>query len=165
MSQKPTSINIVFPHQLHKHLLPSSSTSLKHNLELELIPSPLFINTEEELQTFFKPDKKKFFQTSFYKQQRKKRKILIDAEEKPIGGKWTYDTENRKKYPKKKQPPIVHFPEATSYHKEAKIYTDKYYSKNLGDLDDQIYYPISHKSSQKWWRQFLEFRFFDFGIG
>ncbi len=146
---------------LAKRLQESCDT---YDIDLKTIPSPLFINTEEELQSFFKPDKKKFFQTSFYKQQRKKRDILIDSDDKPVGGKWTYDTENRKKYPKKKQPPAVHYPEVTDYHIEAKVYTEKYYAKNLGDIDDQVYYPISHKASQKWWKQFLELRFFDFGI-
>jgi deoxyribodipyrimidine photolyase-related protein len=136
----------------------------RHNIKLNLFPSPLFINSEVELQSFFKPEKKKFFQTSFYKQQRKARNILIDPDQKPLGGKWTYDTENRKKYPKGKQPPIVNFPESTRYHKEALEYTLKHFPDNLGTLDNNSYYPISHAESKKWWKQFLEFRFFDFGI-
>ncbi|MGB5499982.1 MAG: cryptochrome/photolyase family protein [Maribacter sp.] len=59
--------------------------------------SPLFLNTKEELSAFFRNDKKKYYQTSFYKEQRKKRNILIEADGKPSGGKWTFDTENRKK--------------------------------------------------------------------
>ena len=51
----------------------------------------------------FLKDKKKFFQTSFYKSQRKKFNILIEQNGKPTGGDWTYDVMNREKYPKDKK--------------------------------------------------------------
>ena len=79
---------------LEKHI---NSTS--KDIEIEWYESPLFINSKEELKSFFKPKKKKFFQTSFYKAERKNRDILMVGGE-PEGGKWTYDSENRKKYPK-----------------------------------------------------------------
>lgn len=41
--------------------------------ELLLLESPMFLNTTTSLkENFFKPTKKSFFQTTFYKQQRKK---------------------------------------------------------------------------------------------
>ena len=64
--------------------------------------SPLFINTPNELTSFFKVEKKKYHQTTFYTDQRKKRNILLDNNGGPTGGKWTFDSENRKKYPSKK---------------------------------------------------------------
>jgi deoxyribodipyrimidine photolyase-like uncharacterized protein len=47
----------------------------------------------QENQIFFNPSKKKYFQTSFYKLQRKKMNILMIGEN-PKGDKWTYDDEN-----------------------------------------------------------------------
>ncbi len=44
--------------------------------------SLLFLNSKEDLATFFKKDKKKYHQTTFYTEQRKKRNILIDADGK-----------------------------------------------------------------------------------
>ncbi len=73
-------------------------------LAITKLPSPLFINTPEEIDTYF-ANKKRFFQTDFYKNQRQKRDILLDAAGNPIGGKWTFDDENRLKYPKDKTPP------------------------------------------------------------
>ena len=35
---------------------------------------------------------------SFYQKIRTKMNILIDENNKPIGGKWSYDEENRKKF-------------------------------------------------------------------
>ncbi len=132
-------------------------------IALKLYPSPAFINTKEDHAAFFKPTKKKFFQTQFYKQQRESLRVLIEADGKPSGGKWTYDTENRKRYPAKKTPPTVHFPEKTKYHEEAETYVNTYFSENPGALDESIRYPIDFEASYAWLEQFLDFRFAEFG--
>ena len=125
--------------------------------------SPLFLNTKEELQHFFKPEKKKFFQTEFYIDQRKKRHILVDEKGAPLGEKWSFDAENRKKYPRDKVPPSIEYPEADSFYHEAKRYVDKYFSKNPGKLSDGPLYPTNHETTRKWFRHFLHNRFAEFG--
>ena len=76
------------------------------DVELSIHENPL-LYVIERLRNLFRADKKIFFQTTFYKQQRKKLDLLMDKEGQPIGGKWTYDIENRKKYPKDKKPPKI----------------------------------------------------------
>jgi deoxyribodipyrimidine photolyase-related protein len=44
---------------------------------LQRYPSPQFLNNEEALTSFFRLDRTSFFQTTFYKQQRIKRNILL----------------------------------------------------------------------------------------
>ena len=126
--------------------------------------NPQFLNTKEDLAHFFRPDKKSFFQTTFYKQQRKKLGILIDEDQKPEGGKWTYDSENRKKYPKNKVPPAIHFPEESEFWNEAVDYTAAMFSDNPGQLSKSRYYPVTHQEALDWFEQFLTYRFYDFGI-
>ncbi len=123
-----------------------------------------FINAKEDLTGFFREDKKSFFQTTFYKQQRKKIGILIDKEHQPIGGKWTYDSENRKRYPKNKLPPAVNFPDKSELWNEAYEYTESKFSKNPGSISKNRLYPISHEEASDWLEQFLNYRFFDFGV-
>ena len=132
--------------------------------DIQLYENPHFLNTREELSHFFKSDKKSFHQTTFYKQQRIKRNILLEPDEKPKGGKWTYDVDNRKKFPKGKTPPPIHFPEANNYWLEAVEYVEQHFQNNLGELTPHGIYPLTHEASRKWLDQFLEFRFFDFGI-
>jgi len=133
-------------------------------LKLSTVNSPAFLNTKDDLSSFFREEKKSFFQTTFYKQQRKRLKILLDAEEKPIGGKWTYDTENRKKYPKGKIPPNIYFPNETEYWKEAIKYTEKHFGHNPGMITSDPIYPIDHQQAEEWFEQFLDYRFHEFGI-
>ncbi len=134
------------------------------NCKLHIFDSPLFLNTKADLSTFFRADKKSFFQTSFYKQQRKRLNILLDDQQQPLGGKWTYDSDNRKKYPKGKTPPNVYFPKPSPFWTEAVAYTEKHFKDNPGQITADPIYPISHRESEAWLQQFLEFRFFDFGI-
>lgn len=127
------------------------------------LASPLFMNTESDLKDFFRIDKKKYHQTTFYKDQRKKYSILINADGKPTGGKWTFDIENRKKYPLKKVPPQVKFPDSDEYYEEAKLYVNKYFSDHYGTLTKNPLYPTSFESTKDWLHQFFEHRFFEFG--
>ncbi|MFT6811279.1 MAG: deoxyribodipyrimidine photolyase-related protein [Saprospiraceae bacterium] len=137
---------------------------ISDKITVTLFKSPMFINSKEDLTSFFKKDKKSFFQTSFYKQERKRLKILVDADNNPEGGKWTYDSENRKKYPKEKVPPNIHFPESTDYWVESIAYTEKYFGDNPGELSKNPIYPYTYQQAEDWLDQFLEWRFYDFGI-
>lgn len=142
---------------LQKHM-----TSASTGMTIKWYDSPLFINTKKELSHLFKPSKKKLFQTSFYKEQRKTREILMTANN-PEGGKWTYDSENRKKYPKDKTAPTIQFPDKTEFHKEAEDYVNEHFGNHYGKLTDFAIYPIDYKSSTVWFEQFLEQRFHEFG--
>ena len=131
-------------------------------LQLEILESPLFINSREDLKDYFE-GKKSYHQTDFYKQQRISRNILMKAG-KPIGGKWTFDTENRKKYPKNKKAPSIHFPENSKYYDEARKYVEENFGDNYGKLSSYQLYPVTFDEAENWFNQFLELRFADFGI-
>jgi deoxyribodipyrimidine photolyase-related protein len=133
-------------------------------ISLECQENPMFLNTKEDLVSFFRKDKKKYHQTTFYKEQRKKRNILIDPDGNPVGGKWTYDTENRKKYPAKKSPPAIQFPDVDAYYEEAKEYVATHFSKHFGSLTSYALYPNSFETTKSWLQQFFEQRFMEFGV-
>ena len=140
-----------------------NKSAKKLNVSIEIFDNPQFLNTILELDSFFKNKEKKFFQTSFYITQRKKMKILLNEDDKPVGDKWSFDTDNRKKYPKGKIAPKINFPSKDTYYKEAKKYVNKYYENNYGNINEQINYPCTHSSAKKWLEQFIKFRFKEFG--
>ena len=78
------------------------SACKKNKIELKVYDNPNFLNTEKSVDNYF-CKKKTYFQTDFYTWQRKERNILIDKNGKPEGGKWTYDADNRAKFPVKKK--------------------------------------------------------------
>ncbi len=117
---------------------------LAQNCVLQICTSPQFLNDKNDLSSFFRSDKTSFFQTTFYKQQRIKRNILLDDQQQPQGGKWTYDTENRKKYPKGEMPRNIRLPSASIFWDEAVEYTETHFKENLGQLSEHRSYPITH---------------------
>ena len=135
----------------------------KYKIRLKRHQSPAFLNSLNDLKDFFKPTKKKFFQTSFYKQQRIKLGLLLDEDNKPSGGKWSFDQENRKKYPKNKLAPEIIYPKTDEYYQSAIKYVNEYFPHHLGELSDVQIYPHDFKSAKKWLQGFLSQRFEEFG--
>ena len=134
----------------------------KKNIKIENYNNPLFINNNEDLETFFRSDKKKFFQTSFYKKQRVKLDIMMIGD-KPEGGKWTYDDQNREKYPKNKIPPEIDYPKKDDNYNEALNYLNNNYKNNYGLIDDENIYPYNFQLAKKWLDDFFITRFYEFG--
>ena len=132
------------------------------NINVEVYDNPLFINKNEDLSLFFRSDKKKFFQTSFYKQQRLKLDVMMIGN-KPEGGKWTYDDQNREKYPKDKIPPTITYPEKNKIYTEAFNYVNDNFNNNYGKIDEEIIYPYNFKLAKEWLNVFLKTRFEEFG--
>ncbi len=137
-------------------------STAKTSVTIEDYDSPLFLNTEHEIENYFK-GKKRFYQTDFYTSERKKRKILLEADDKPVGGKWSFDTENRLKYPKNKIPPPTKLATANKFNTEAFAYTNTYFKNNYGELNT-VYYPCTFTDSEQWLQAFLQNRFAEFGL-
>jgi deoxyribodipyrimidine photolyase-related protein len=105
----------------------------------------------------------KYSHDEFYKYQRKKLDILVDSKDKPIGGKWSYDTANRLPLPKNhKVPPTVAKSLSNKYIKESINWVNKHFPDNYGSLDNFVY-PIDNKGAIKWLDKFLEERLGNFG--
>ena len=139
-------------------------TSTSEGIILNFIETPQFLNSLDQNSVFFKKDKLKYFQTSFYKSQRKRLNILM-IDDKPYGGKWTYDDENRKKYPAKKTPPDIKFPEIinSSFYQDSLKYINEDFKDNIGKLNKNFTYPTDHKEAKIWVENFLYERFLEFG--
>ena len=159
--QSIKSINIYDPEDnwLEKRIIKACS---KNNIKVNVYENQLFITKKIELDSFFRADKKKFFQTSFYKSQRLKFNILME-EGKPEGGKWTYDDMNREKYPKDKTPPNINYVEANDDYESAKCYIEKNFNLNPGKLNKDKIYPYDFSTADSWFEAFLIERYDEFG--
>ena len=139
------------------------SACKKNNIELQIHTTPSFLNTMEDVKEHF--DKKKnYFQTDFYTQQRKQRNILLETDGKPLGGKWTFDAENRLKFPKNGVAPKINYPKENDFLKEAKDYVLKNFPNNYGSAAAPYLFATTFDDSENWLKDFLKNRFKDFGI-
>jgi deoxyribodipyrimidine photolyase-related protein len=139
-----------------------AETAKAQNINLDVWPSPMFINQKEDLKAYFE-GKKKYFQANFYSQERTRLGILMDENGKPQGDQWSFDADNRLKYPKTKTAPKVDFPQLNPYYQAAEAYVVEHYGQNYGDLKGPLRYPSTHQESAQWLQQFLAERFADFG--
>lgn len=128
----------------------------------EELTSPGFLNSATDLEKYFS-GRKRFLQADFYTRQRKERDILLDTEGGPLGGKWSFDEENRKRFPKSAQPPPVEFPGNNQYLDEARSYVECHFADNPGESLSPIVYPVNFREADEWLSDFLERRFADFG--
>lgn len=156
-------INDVYVYELNDYELNKriNAASKKFNIQVSTLNSPNFLTTIKELQNYFK-DFDKYQFTPFYIYQRKKLNLLLTPDKSPLHGKWSFDTDNRKKLPKAINiPPKVNLPES-HYVKEAKEYIEKNFPNNYGDITD-FNYPINHNQAKIVLKDFLENKLKNFG--
>jgi deoxyribodipyrimidine photolyase-related protein len=133
------------------------------NTELVIYDNPNFLNTANGVQSYFEK-RKTYFQTDFYTWQRKSRNILMEAEGKPVGGKWTFDADNRSKFSKKEIVPILPSAPSNAYIEAAITYVQQNFTNNYGSISTQPLFAINFEDTEKCLNEFLLKRFEKFGI-
>ncbi|TAD92385.1 MAG: cryptochrome/photolyase family protein [Bacteroidetes bacterium] len=123
--------------------------------------SPNFLNTVADADHYFE-GKKKYHQTDFYVWQRKHRKLLMADEQKPLGGKWTFDTENRQAWPKGMKAPSTPLPAPNTHTAEAVAYVQQHFPQAYGTAA-QFAYPTNHHDAAQWLQHFLTTKLAQFG--
>ena len=92
--------------------------------------SPMFLFTRKTLKNSL-GEKKLFRMGDFYKFSRKSQNILLDNNGKPVGGKWSFDEENRKKIPIDLTIPKLQNVQKSRYHNAIIGIIEKYFSLNV----------------------------------
>ena len=132
------------------------------DVSIKWYENPGFMLTQLDVISDFR-GKKRHFMANFYKKQRKRFNILMDPNDNPVGGKWSYDADNRKKLPKG-----IHIPETlkNEYSKDeidrSNAFILKYFNSNPGELDG-FNYPLDHNQAANSLDHFLKYKFDLFG--
>jgi deoxyribodipyrimidine photolyase-related protein len=138
----------------------------KYQFKQCIYDTPMFLNTREELDTYWNQHKnKKIVHKQFYIHQRKKFKIMVDSKGNHIGKDWVFDDQNRKPFPKNvkklKDSKLLSYVNKSKYVTEAKKYIEKNFSDNPGETD--LYLPIEYSDVKKMFKQFMEKKLKCFG--
>ena len=137
-------------------------TCKKHQVAITWYHNPNFLNTGKAGGSFF-DGKKHYHQTDFYIAQRKLRNLLLEKDGKPLGGKWTFDGENRERFPKEETIPKMPSASRNDTVGEAMLYVNRFFPGNYGDTANFIY-PVTRKEALKWMDRFYIERFEKFGV-
>ena len=137
-----------------------SRAAAEKKIEITWVDNPGFVTPISFSKAFFER-KKSYFMASYYQEQRKRLDVLLE-DGKPVGGKWSYDAENRKKLPKGLSIPDLPKLRSDRYLNAAKEYVEKHFSKNPGTIDGPCY-PITFSQAGHWYEAFLNERLEHYG--
>ena len=133
----------------------------RHDCQLTLLPTPMLMTPSTVLEQHFGSGKKPFM-AKFYEMQRKRLGVLLDDQGGPLGGRWSFDADNRKKLPKGITVPEEPRCAPSSFVLSARQQLAEETLPRLGSADD-FAYPVSHADAEAWLDRFLEVRFQQFG--
>ena len=136
--------------------------AVERGAKVVVYPSPNFITPPDFLEVHL-ASKKKPFMAKFYEQQRKRARLLLEADGSPLGGKWSFDTENRAKLPKNHIPPFEPISNSNAYTREATAYIGPKFPNNPGSLK-RFRWPVTRKDSETWLDRFIDERLSSFGL-
>ena len=127
-------IEEVIKSQKLKEVVAAEPNSYKLLAELSdkvtLIPNDFFLTNKEDFINWAK-SQKSLLMENFYRTQRKRLNILMEKDDKPVGGVWNFDKENRLPPPKNyKHPP--------------------YLTHEMDDLDLQVLYELKSSNLKLW---------------
>ena len=133
----------------------------QQNIALEITPNTLFL-TSTAIFNEWAEDKKRLQMEQFYRWQRQRLGILMEADGKPTGGKWNFDSENRKPLPKNSVLPTIVLPEPSRHRGAVLKIIDEHFADHPGTLDIH-WLPTTRQQARAWLRHFLHTRFEHFG--
>lgn len=135
--------------------------SKQKNKELCFIKNPNFLTSREDFKVYLKNTKKPFMK-SFYEGQRKRFRILVIQDQKPEGGSWSFDLQNRKPLPKGLVLPKISSYELDAIDKNVIEDVDYYFSSHIGNTDT-VWLPTQRHEAQRWFKKFIQERLEFFG--
>ena len=107
----------------------------KEKIIWNIISTPMFLNSRTEFNDYLKKSKKPFM-ANFYKEVRRKSGILMGADQNPIGGKWSFDEDNRNKMPKDIVVPKFPIISETSHTKKLKPIIERVFKNHPGSTNN-----------------------------
>ncbi len=118
----------------------------QQEMSIHWLNNPSFLNTPTDNKALFGQREQRFFMADFYKKQRERLGILLEANGQPLGGRWSFDADNRKALPKGLATPD--FPVYQSgWAREAQTFISENYPTHPGDPNLSAY-PVTHQEAK-----------------
>jgi deoxyribodipyrimidine photolyase-related protein len=130
------------------------------DLTVEILADDRFLTSQEEFSTWA-DGRKELRMEYFYRQVRKNYNILMDGE-KPEGGKWNYDNENRKPLKGNLIIPKIFLSEPDSITQEVMSLISKRFPDNFGNIKP-FHYAVTRDQALQALEKFINERLVNFG--
>ncbi len=130
------------------------------DIDVEIQSDDRFIASHQDFQEYAK-GKKSLLMEFFYRKMRLKTGLLMEKN-KPIGGKWNYDSENRETMPRGLSIPEIPKIKPDKITLEVIKMVEEKFSKNFGEIEN-FYYAVDKKNAEILFEDFLKNRLKNFG--
>ncbi len=132
-----------------------------HGLQLLIHDSPLFLTSQSKFQDY-RSRYKRLFMGDFYKWQRQRLGVLLEPDQQPVGGKWSFDQQNRQALPKTLTVPDLTWPTPTPHVQAVSALVDHLFADHPG-RSENFWLPVTHAATLAWLNDFLQQRLAQFG--
>lgn len=134
------------------------------DVDLEVLYSPMFLYTKAKFNDYLdRKSTKSLIMANFYTSIRQDLGILVDQDNKPIGGKWSFDYENRQKLPKSVEVPKRSIEYQSKHYKDVCETINELFADNPGELLTKSHFGLNHKHAQQALDYFLKSCLENFG--
>jgi deoxyribodipyrimidine photolyase-related protein len=125
------------------------------------LASPMFLCSRDDFRDYAESNSR-LLMADFYRQQRQRHNILIDDDGGPVGGRWSFDEDNRKKLPKSVTIPRIHWAEPTAHAQDVIALVDEKFVDHPGNAAD-FRWPTTRAQAAAWLKDFVDSRLEQFG--
>ncbi len=132
-----------------------------NDLPLRVLESPMFVTSREYFADYVSGAKRPFM-AEFYKRQRRRLDIMMEADGEPVGGRWSFDEENRKKLPKTNTPPQIPGVETDPHVSAVISLVEQSFPEHPGRAGE-FWWPTTREQALAWLDDFLAERLTQFG--
>lgn len=129
-------------------------------IHLTIYPSPMFLTDVGWAQSVF-AEAGRYLMADFYRAQRLRLNILV-AGGRPVGGKWSFDAENRKALPRNHQPPAPRRFRYDASFTALASEIERDYPDHPGDTST-FWFPVTRQQALEALNEFLAERLALFG--
>lgn len=123
--------------------------------------TPKFLFSRQDFKDYLRESNKPFMQV-YYKRQRKALNVLLNGHDQPYKGKWSFDEENRKKFPKNIEMPAQPQSGLTDHDKALIQLVEELFPNHPGTTEG-FNWATTRQSALAKLNNFLNNRFEDFG--
>ncbi|RCK75991.1 MAG: Photolyase protein family [Candidatus Ozemobacter sibiricus] len=128
--------------------------------EVRLCPTPLFLTPRRVLDDYF-GSHDTWRMATFYIMQRRRLGILLERD-KPVGGRWSFDPENRRRWPAGAVPPPLPDVRHLEWLPALARAVRAEFPGHPGD-PGTFWLPVTRREARRWLIDFLDHRLAEFG--
>lgn len=133
-----------------------------NRLELIVLPSPMFVTTRADLAEWLDGNRPQM--ATFYRWQRRRLGLLVDDDEQPRGGRWSFDADNRMALGADQVVPDTAWARPTQHVRDLVPLVCRRFADHPGQLSVETWWlPTTRRQALAWLRAFLRDRLALFG--